>query len=113
MNRLLARSSRKLFIKPVTNIYTPYKYLSTVDGSHSDFGAKKKSIPDGMDDVMKLINSQVKDNKVMLYMKGTPSQPQCGFSGQVIRLLHATGVDFSTVNVMEFPSIREGIKTYS
>lgn len=46
-------------------------------------------------------------------MKGTPSQPQCGFSMQAVRILNATGVDFSSVNVLEHTAIREGIKKYS
>jgi monothiol glutaredoxin len=82
-------------------------------GSHSDFEPKRKAVPNGMEDVLKLIDKQVKENRVMLFMKGTPSKPQCGFSGQVVRILNAVGVDFASVNVMEFPSIREGIKTYS
>jgi monothiol glutaredoxin len=49
----------------------------------------------------------------MLYMKGTPQQPQCGFSQQVCRVLHATGVEFDSVNVLEDESIREGVKLYS
>lgn len=95
--------------------YMNFKCFSGADNSsHSDFAPQRKQqVPEGMDDVLKLIDSQVKENKVMLFMKGTPSKPQCGFSGQVIRLLHAMGVEFSSVNVMEYPSIREGIKTYS
>ena len=49
----------------------------------------------------------------MLYMKGTPAQPQCGFSQQVCRILHATGVEFSSVNVLEDDTMREGVKKYS
>jgi monothiol glutaredoxin len=49
----------------------------------------------------------------MLYMKGTPSQPQCGFSMQAVRILNAVGVDFSSVNILEYPAIREGVKKYS
>jgi len=82
-------------------------------GSHSDFEPQRKPVPNGMEDVLKLIDKQVKENKVMLFMKGTPSKPQCGFSGQVVRILNAVGVNFASVNVMEFPSIREGIKSYS
>ena len=82
--------------------------------SHPDFAPKKKIVvPEGMDDVLKLIDQQVKQNKIMLFMKGTPSKPQCGFSGQVVRILNAIGVDFASINVMEFPLIREGIKSYS
>jgi monothiol glutaredoxin len=80
--------------------------------SHDDFKPKKKSVPTELSDVVKLIDSQVKENAVMLYMKGTPSQPQCGFSMQAVRILNAVGVDFSSVNVLEYPAIREGIKAY-
>lgn len=83
-------------------------------GSHDDFARKiKKVVPEGMDEVLKMIDSQVKENDVMLYMKGTPSQPQCGFSSQAVRILNAVGVDFSSVNVLEYNSIRDGIKVYS
>ena len=57
--------------------------------------------------------TQVESTPVMLYMKGTPQQPQCGFSQQVCRVLHATGVEFDSVNVLEDESIREGVKQYS
>lgn len=49
----------------------------------------------------------------MLYMKGTPARPQCGFSAQLVRVLHASGVDFDSVNVLDYPMIREGVKKYS
>lgn len=63
--------------------------------------------------VQALIASTVQEHPVLLYMKGTPSQPMCGFSMQAIRVLHAVGVDFSSVNVLEHPEIREGIKKFS
>eukprot|EP01035_Chromulina_nebulosa_P018181 gene18181-23839_t len=46
-------------------------------------------------------------------MKGTPERPQCGFSLQAVRVLKAAGADFASVNVLEYPSIREGIKAFS
>jgi monothiol glutaredoxin len=85
----------------------------SADG-HDDFAPKKKAPePEGMDGVLKMIEGQVKDNDIMLYMKGTPSAPQCGFSGQTVRILNAAGVDFSSVNVLEYPMIREGVKNFS
>ena len=86
------------------------RYMS---GSHDDFKPKKKDVPEELSDVVKLIDSQVKENTVMLYMKGTPSRPQCGFSSQAVRILNAVGADFSSVNVLEYPTIREGVKIYS
>lgn len=62
---------------------------------------------------MKLIDQQVKTNDVMLYMKGTPNRPMCGFSGRAVQILQSVGADFSSVNVLEYPTIREGIKQYS
>mmetsp|Transcript_30142 Transcript_30142/g.99737 ORF Transcript_30142/g.99737 Transcript_30142/m.99737 type:complete len:101 (+) Transcript_30142:809-1111(+) len=60
-----------------------------------------------------MIQEQVDGNTVMLYMKGTPARPQCGFSQQVCRILHATGVEFASVNVLEDDALREGIKEFS
>ena len=59
------------------------------------------------------IDSQVKGNDVVLFMKGTPSFPQCGFSGQVVQILDYLGVPYSGVNVLESDDLRHGIKTYS
>ena len=66
--------------------------------SHDDFKPKKKSgaEPAGMDDAIALIEKQVKEHDVMLYMKGTPDRPQCGFSMQAVRILNAIGVEFSS-----------------
>ena len=59
------------------------------------------------------IQNEIDQNAVMLYMKGTPARPQCGFSAQAVRILHASGVDFDSVNVLDYPMIREGVKKYS
>jgi monothiol glutaredoxin len=61
-----------------------------------------------------LIKKQLADNRVVLYMKGTPDFPQCGFSANAVGILRACGVDqFFTVNVLENPDIRQGIKEYA
>ena len=62
------------------------------------------------------IDSLVKQNPVVLFMKGTASFPQCGFSGRAVQILKACGVDskaIKAVNVLDEPEIREAIKTYS
>jgi len=59
------------------------------------------------------ISSEVKANDVVLFMKGTPSFPQCGFSGQVIQILDYMGVDYKGINVLETDELRNGIKDYS
>ncbi|SEQ07895.1 monothiol glutaredoxin [Faunimonas pinastri] len=59
------------------------------------------------------IDSQVKSNDVVLFMKGTPDFPQCGFSGQVVQILDYLNVPYSGVNVLADPELRDGIKEYS
>lgn len=60
------------------------------------------------------IKEQVTTNKVVLYMKGSPDFPQCGFSANACNILRACGVeDFYTVNVLESPEIRQGIKEFA
>ena len=64
-------------------------------------------------DVNERINDQIQTNPVLLYMKGTPDFPQCGFSGQTVAALKAIGKPFAYVNIFEDPEIREGLKAYS
>jgi monothiol glutaredoxin len=65
-------------------------------------------------DVQELIRQQVTTHPVVLYMKGTPQFPQCGFSANVVRILHAAGVeDFFSVDVLANPEIRDGVKHYA
>ena len=59
------------------------------------------------------IDNEVKTNDVVLFMKGSPQFPQCGFSGQVVQILDYLGVDYKGVNVLADMEIREGIKAYS
>ena len=60
------------------------------------------------------IRNQVTTNSIVLYMKGTPQSPQCGFSGATVQILQACGVqDFAAVNVLADPEIRDGIKAYA
>ena len=67
-----------------------------------------------MDDQTKnLIQSQIDNNEVCLFMKGTPDAPQCGFSMAVTNLLKILEVNFQSVNVLENQNIREGIKIFS
>ena len=64
-------------------------------------------------DVTQRIEDQLKSHEVLLYMKGTPDFPQCGFSGQVVAAMNAIGKPFAFVNIFEDQEIREGLKTYS
>lgn len=69
-----------------------------------------------MSNTQERIAELVQSNEITLFMKGTASFPQCGFSGRAIQILKACGVDtktIKTVNVLEDPEIRQGIKEFS
>jgi monothiol glutaredoxin len=66
-----------------------------------------------MSAVQDFIESEIKNNDVVLFMKGTPDFPQCGFSGQVVQILDHVGVDYKGHNVLADADIRQGIKDYS
>ena len=69
-----------------------------------------------MSDTQKRIDDLVKNNEILLFMKGSASFPMCGFSGRAIQILKASGIDpktVKTVNVLEDDGIRQGIKEYS
>jgi monothiol glutaredoxin len=66
-----------------------------------------------MSDIAGFIDNEVKSNDVVLFMKGTPGFPQCGFSGQVVQILDYLGVDYKGVNILTSDELRQGIKDYS
>ena len=66
-----------------------------------------------MSEIRDWIDNEVKSNEVLLFMKGTPTFPQCGFSSQVVQILDYIGVDYKGVNVLENMDIRQGVKEYS
>lgn len=66
-----------------------------------------------MSDVLAFIDSEVKSNDVVLFLKGTPDFPMCGFSGQVVKILDYVGVAYKGVNVLESDALRQGIKEYT
>jgi len=66
-----------------------------------------------MSGINDFIDNEVKTNDVVLFMKGTPQFPQCGFSGQVVQILDYLGVPYKGVNVLADDALRNGIKEYS
>jgi len=68
---------------------------------------------DTMSDAQAKIDETVKANDVVLFMKGTKSMPQCGFSSRVAGVLNYMGVDYADVNVLADDGVRQGIKDYS
>ena len=66
-----------------------------------------------MSDIDSFIKSEIDSANIVLFMKGTPVFPQCGFSGQVVQILSHIGAPFKGVNVLEDDVLREGIKVFS
>jgi monothiol glutaredoxin len=66
-----------------------------------------------MSGIQEFIGNEVGNHDVVLFMKGTPGFPQCGFSGQVVQILDYLGVDYHGVNVLTSDDLRQGIKEYS
>ena len=65
------------------------------------------------DQVRQKIENDLKNNKVMLYMKGTPETPQCGFSAQAVAILKEYQIPFKSFNILTDESIRQGLKEYA
>src|SRR6266436_8952461 len=63
--------------------------------------------------IEQFIENEVKSNDVVLFMKGTPQFPMCGFSGQVVQILDHLGVSYKGLNVLESDELRNGIKAFS
>ncbi|MDE2445880.1 MAG: Grx4 family monothiol glutaredoxin [Alphaproteobacteria bacterium] len=66
-----------------------------------------------MTDIAKWIDNEVKTNDVVLFMKGSPDMPMCGFSGRATQILNQLAVPFKGVNVLDSDEIRQGIKDYT
>jgi monothiol glutaredoxin len=63
--------------------------------------------------IEQFIDNELKGNDVVLFMKGTPQFPMCGFSGQVVQILDHLGVPYKGLNVLESDELRQGIKAFS
>ncbi len=66
-----------------------------------------------MQDIIKKIEKQILDNKLIIYIKGTPENPLCGFSAQVIHILNILNLEYSYVNILEHDDIRKNLPLYS
>ena len=63
--------------------------------------------------IEQFIDNEVKNNDVVLFMKGTPQMPMCGFSGQVVQILDHLGISYKGLNVLDSEELRNGVKAYS
>jgi monothiol glutaredoxin len=79
-------------------------------GTRTELSMSSNSLDDS---TRAFLDKVIKDNKVVLFMKGNALFPQCGFSNTAVRILDAVGTKFETVNVLDSDKIRNGIKVYS
>jgi len=86
-------------------------FAASADDSHGDFKAKTNG--SGSEDVQKMIEADVEANAVIIFMKGSPSAPQCGFSNMACRILDHHGVEYASRNVLASDELRNGIKAFS
>lgn len=110
----LLRTARHTALRNVSKSYVvpEARVAFFSSGSHDDFAPKRKEVG-GEEEAIGLIQEHVNSNPIMLYMKGNPSMPMCGFSAKVVGILQEEGADFSSVNVLDYPTIREGVKKFS
>jgi len=80
--------------------------------THSDFKAVNKALKD-VPSARELVEEDVKNNPIMLYMKGVPSAPRCGFSALAVKVLQEYGVPFHARNILEDQELKESIKYFS
>ncbi|GLJ07960.1 hypothetical protein SUGI_0078370 [Cryptomeria japonica] len=91
------------------------KQLSTIgedSDTHSDFRSINKA-PSDAPSARELVEKDVKENPIMLYIKGVPDAPRCGFSKLAVSVLQQYGVSFSSRNILEDSELKEGIKAFS
>src|SRR6187401_2960299 len=104
MPRLSAtRAARSMHLHPLRN-----RAKSPILGTTRPW--RQEGLPMSIE---QFIDNEVKTNDVVLFMKGTPQFPMCGFSGQVVQILDHIGVPYKGLNVLDSDELRNGIKTYS
>lgn len=82
------------------------------DDSHPDFAPQSK-INGEQNEIQEFLKDAVNSHEILLFMKGSPEAPQCGFSARTVQILNNEGVDFSSANVLHSNEIREGVKVFS
>src|SRR5205085_9135017 len=90
--------------------------MNTLHGERMGFGAggfSRCPARKARMSIDQFIENEVKNNEVVLFMKGTPQFPMCGFSGQVVQILDHLGVSYKGLNVLESEDLRQAVKSYS
>ncbi|KAF6003086.1 monothiol glutaredoxin grx5 [Cyanidiococcus yangmingshanensis] len=112
----LERLNRQQFFAAKSlRLYSVMPPQKPSEDSHPDFQQQRRQPPSVADwaSVTERIERDIMSNKVVLFMKGEPDAPLCGFSQKAVSILRAVGVPFQSYNVLADPLLREGIKKYS
>jgi monothiol glutaredoxin len=112
---LVSNSFRRLGLSAPLTFIQAASFATTSKDSDADFQPKVSSTVDqSYEEVKSKISNLVKSNPVVLFMKGSPDSPQCGFSRAVVKILAAEEVDdYVYADVLKSPSLREGVKKFS
>mmetsp|Transcript_83778 Transcript_83778/g.194902 ORF Transcript_83778/g.194902 Transcript_83778/m.194902 type:complete len:164 (-) Transcript_83778:86-577(-) len=95
-------------------LVTAFEVRARAFSSHPDFEPQRHTEGAEQDVVQEKLKKLVEENKVVLFMKGSPDAPQCGFSRTVASVLQAEGFqDYAYVDVLKYPEVREGVKKFS
>ncbi|KAE9588027.1 hypothetical protein Lal_00003012 [Lupinus albus] len=108
-------ASRSLTTHLSSSCYYGMRYLNTVSNdpdTHDDFKPANKNESSGIS-LSDVVEKDVKDNPVMIYMKGVPDFPQCGFSSLAVRVLKHYDVPLSARNILEDPELKGAVKAFS
>lgn len=119
-HQILQRALRLQSASSVTGARVLYglsgqKRFSTIGedpDTHSDFKAVNKA-PKDVPSARELVEKDIEQNRIMLYMKGVPSAPRCGFSALAVKVLQEYDVPFSARNILEDQELKESIKSFS
>eukprot|EP00811_Abedinium_folium_P014774 NODE_23759_length_652_cov_3.967619.p1 GENE.NODE_23759_length_652_cov_3.967619~~NODE_23759_length_652_cov_3.967619.p1 ORF type:complete len:145 (-),score=41.15 NODE_23759_length_652_cov_3.967619:114-548(-) len=99
---------------PASQFAAAPAYVARTFATHSDFKPQRATAGASDDAVQQKLKKLVENSRIVLFMKGTPHQPQCGFSRQVAQVLGVEGADhYSFVDVLKYPEVREGVKKFS
>jgi monothiol glutaredoxin len=113
---LAFRSQVHLTMKSDAWVLRPFCATYMLHGERMGVGAEgfsRRPARKTRTSIDQFIDNEVKGNEVVLFMKGTPQFPMCGFSGQVVQILDYLGVAYKGLNVLENDELRQGVKSYS
>ncbi|KAH8514292.1 hypothetical protein H0E87_007210 [Populus deltoides] len=116
----ISRASQSPRIVPASFNHVKLRFSTTIPNdpdSHADFQPNNKAVNESGScsgiNIKELVDKDVKEHPIVIYMKGYPDLPQCGFSALAVRVLKQYNVPITARNILEYPDLRTGVKAYS